>query len=100
MEINRDKKNEPFTCGVISPVITYQRWKLTAVAGKYSGKRQMFCAELFKNQPALQKDTIQFSVKMLDGSSRALPNLRNAEKPCIWHDIPFAVNLTVLLVCQ
>jgi len=49
------------------------------VAGKYSGKRQMFCAELFENQPARQKDTIQFYVKMLDGSCRTLSNLRNAE---------------------
>jgi hypothetical protein len=49
VEINRDKKNEAFTYEIVSPVITYQRWKLTGVAGKYSGRREMFCAGLFKN---------------------------------------------------
>jgi len=49
MEINHDMKNEAFTCGVVSPVITYRRSKLTGVACECSGKRQMFYAELWIN---------------------------------------------------
>jgi hypothetical protein len=75
VEINRDKKNE-----VIGQVITYPRWKLTGGAGEYSGKRQMFYAELWKNfKPARQKDTILFNVTVRDGGCRTLPNLRSVE---------------------
>jgi hypothetical protein len=60
VEINRDKKNGAFTFVAVSQVLTYQRWKLTGGAGEYSGKRQMFYAELWKNLNQRDRRT-QFS---------------------------------------